>query len=65
MEEKKKLIDLIFETLEKTDYSCEICSKMRYKCRVEIPENPEKGFKPDFSKCDFKRCFYKTLTIEH
>ena len=65
MEEKKKLIDLIFETLEKTDYSCEICNKMGYKCKVEIPENADLNFKPDFSKCDFKRCLYKTLTIEH
>lgn len=65
MDEKKKLIELIYEILVKTDYSCEICSKMGYKCRVEIPENVEKGFKPDFSKCDFKTSFYKTLTIEH
>ena len=50
MNEKKKLIDLMMDSLEKTDYSCEICTKMGYKCRVEIPENADSKFKPDFSK---------------
>ena len=65
MDEKKKLIDLILETLEHTDYKCEICIKMGYKCHVEIPENAPSTFIPDFSKCDFQSSIYKTLTIEH
>ena len=63
MEEKKKLIDLILETLEKTDYKCELCTRMGYKCNVEIPENVPSDFIPDFSKCNFQSKIYKTLTI--
>ena len=65
MDEKQKLIDLIVESLTRADYSCELCTKMGYKCRVEIPENADISFQPDFSKCDFKDSVYKTLTIEH
>jgi hypothetical protein len=62
---KEKLINLIVESLTRADYSCEICNKMGYKCKVEIPENADLSFKPDFSKCDFKCSIYKTLTTEH
>lgn len=62
MGEKKKLIDLILYSLEKSDYKCEICTKMGYKCHVEIPENVPSDFMPDFSKCDFQSNIYKTLT---
>lgn len=65
MDEKKKLMDMIFTAIENTDYACEICSKMGYKCKVEIPDNFDENFKADFSKCDFKDRVYKTLTIEH
>ena len=65
MDEKKKLMDLIFQHLESSDYACEICSKMGYKCKVEIPENFDSDFKADFNKCDFKDRVYKTLTIQH
>ncbi len=64
MDEKKKLIDLIVESLTKADYSCEVCNKMGYKCKVEIPENADIKFKPDFSKCSFKAQIYKTLTTD-
>jgi len=65
MDEKKKLIGLILETLEKSDYKCELCIKMGYKCRVEIPDNAPSDFQPDFSKCDFQTSIYKTLTIDN
>ena len=65
MNDKEKLINLILETLGNSDYKCELCTKMGYKCHVEIPENAPSDFKPDFSKCDFNTNIYKTLTIEH
>ena len=65
MNDKEKLIDLIVESLTRADYSCEVCNKMGYKCKVEIPKNADLNFMPDFSKCDFKDRVYKTLTIEH
>lgn len=65
MDEKNKLIELILETLENSDYKCELCTKMGYKCHVEIPENAPSNFMPDFSKCDFRSCIYKTLTIDN
>ena len=64
MDEKTKLINLVVESLTRADYSCEICNKMGYKCKVEIPENADLYFKPDFSKCDFMSNVCKTLTIE-
>ena len=65
MDAKEKLINLIVESLTRADYSCEICNKMGYECKVEIPKNADLNFKPDFSKCDFKSNIYKTLTTEH
>lgn len=65
MNEKEKLIELTVEALTRADYSCEICNKMGYKCNVEIPEDANINFKPDFTKCDFKSNIYKTLTTEH
>ena len=64
MDERKKLIDLMVNVIEKTDYSCEICTKMGFECKVRIPENAKSDFIPDFTKCDFKDRIYKTLTIE-
>ena len=65
MDDKTKLLTMIFDALEHCSYNCEICNKMGWKCRVEIPENFDSNFKADFSKCDFKDMVYKTLTIEH
>ena len=64
MEEKKKLVELIIDSLEKTGEMCEICTKIGHKCPVFIPENPDLFYKPDFSVCNFKSMIYKTLTIE-
>ncbi|MCR5436130.1 MAG: hypothetical protein K6E97_03590 [Treponema sp.] len=65
MNEKEKLIELILEDLKRDSGDCEICNKMGWKCRVEIPENFDPNFKADFSKCDFKNMVYKTLTIKN
>ena len=62
MNEKKKLINLIIDTLENSDYKCELCTKMGYKCHVVIPENAPSDFKPDFNKCEFAINIHKTLT---
>ena len=64
MDKKKELIDLMLEDIERFTGTCFICEKMGYKCKVEIPDNADLNFKPDFSKCDFKSNVYKTLTIE-
>ena len=64
MDEKKKLINLMVESLERTCEYCEICTNMKHKCNVYIPENADFKFNPDFGKCDFKTYIYKTLTIE-
>ena len=55
MENKEKLINLIIENLEKSEASCEICTKMGFKCPVIIPENADASFKPDYSKCIFRQ----------
>lgn len=65
MNEREKLFGMIFDALEHCSYNCEICNKMGWECKVEIPENFSLDFKADFSKCDFKDRVYKTLTIEH
>ena len=64
MDEKKKLVELIIDSLEITGENCEICTKIGHKCPVYIPENADTSFKPDFSQCNFKSMIYKTLTIE-
>ena len=64
MEERLKFLNLIYKSLEKLGETCEICNKMGFKCLVEIPDDADTSFKPDFSKCNFKTRFYKTLTIE-
>lgn len=62
-EEKEKMLNLIYNSIEQLGETCEICTKMGYKCPVDIPENADSSFKPDFSLCNFKTRFYKTLTI--
>ena len=62
MSEKEKLFELVFNALEHEGYTCEICQKMGYKCNVEIPDDADTSFKPDYSKCDFKDRLHKTLT---
>lgn len=66
MDEKKKLIEMILDILDNTDYSCEICTKMGFNCPVHIPDDYDFSLpvEPDFGKCNFKEQVYKTLTIE-
>lgn len=65
MNDKNKLIELMLNAMCRCDYSCEICNKMGYKCKVVIPEDADLNFKPDYSKCEFNSNVYKTLTTEH
>ena len=65
MDEKKKLVDLIIESLERSGESCEVCTKSGHCCPVFISDNPDINFKPDFSPCNFNSMIYKTLTIEN
>ncbi len=66
MDEKEKLIEVILDCIDKTDYCCEICQKAGFKCPVVIPEDIEiTGEIPNFDDCNFKEQVYKTLTIEH
>ena len=66
MNKKEKLIKLILDSLEHTDYSCEICNKLGYKCSLNIPDDFDfnDAHKIDFSKCNFREQVYKTLTTE-
>lgn len=64
MDEKKKLIEVIFEDLKFDGGDCRTCVKMGWKCPVYIPENPSKEFMPDISVCNFREQLYKTLTTE-
>lgn len=66
MSEKEKLLDLIFEEVERYTGNCYICDKMGWKCPVNIPEDFDKipGYEADLNKCDFRQHVLKTLTTQ-
>ena len=65
MDEKKKLINLMLEDIERFTGTCFICEKMGYKCEVGIPDDADLHYEPDFDKCNFREQVYKTLTIDN
>lgn len=67
MDEKKKLIDLMLEDIQRFTGDCFICEKMGFKCPVNIPDDYDftSPIEPNFGDCNFREQVYKTLTIEH
>ena len=62
MSEKEKLAKEIYKLIEHLEI-CEICKKMCWNCPVEIPENPDNDFHPDFTKCNFKENYCRVLSL--